>query len=217
MAAPRLIRRTRLEAKEDTRKRLLDAARAVFLREGFHGASVELVAAEAGFTKGAVYSTFESKADLFLALYEARVAERAAAMAKSTRTDMTRTWSEVLRRDRDWHLALIEFWVFAARNPALRKRFERLHREMRSAIVRTVARRFVERGQAVPVDLESVTRAQMALGNGFVLEAFLDPGIAAGSAYEAAAALLDEASLARAAVTRGPTEERGEARRRTSR
>jgi AcrR family transcriptional regulator len=199
MAAPRLIRRTRLEAKQDTRMRLLAAARAVFLREGFHGASVDMVAAEAGFTKGAVYSTFASKADLFLALYEARVIERAAAMEKSRWTDLSRIWSEVLRRDRDWHLALIEFWVFAARNPAIRKRFERLHSQMRLAIVRIVAGELEQSGRAVPADLEAVTRAQMALGNGFVLEAFLDPGVAAGPEYESAAALFHEA-LDRAAT-----------------
>jgi AcrR family transcriptional regulator len=190
-----------MEAKEDTRKRLLEAARAVFLREGFHGATVEMVAAEAGFTKGAVYSTFASKADLFLALYEARVRERAAGMAKGTPTDMTRTWSAILRRDRDWHLALIEFWVFAARNPEVRDRFERLHAEMRSAMVRTIARSLSERSRPIPADLESKARAHMALGNGFVLEAFLDPRIVAGSAYESAAAALDRALLDRATAT----------------
>src|SRR5581483_2177482 len=71
MAMRRLpVRRTRSEAKEDTRARLLAAARRVFVREGFHGATVDMVAAEAGFTKGAVYSAFTSKADLFLAVYE---------------------------------------------------------------------------------------------------------------------------------------------------
>ena len=201
MAALRLIRRSRIEAKEDTRKRLLEAARAVFLREGFHGATVEMVAAEAGFTKGAVYSTFASKADLFLALYEARVKERAAGMMEGTPRDATRTWSAILRRDRDWHLALIEFWAFAARNPEIRKRFERLHADMRSAIVRTIAHGLEERGRPVPIDLEPITRAQMALGNGFVLEAFLDPRLAAGSAYESAAAALDRALLGGATAT----------------
>jgi AcrR family transcriptional regulator len=200
MAAPRLIRRSRIEAKEDTRRRLLEAARAVFLREGFHGATVEMVAAEAGFTKGAVYSTFASKSDLFLALYEARVKERAAGM-EGTPRDATRTWSAILRRDRDWHLALIEFWAFAARNPEIRKRFERLHADMRSAIVRTIARGLEERGLPVPTDLEPITRAQMALGNGFVLEAFLDPRLAAGSAYESAAAALDRALRGGATAT----------------
>ena len=57
-----------------TRRHLLDAAATVFARQGFHGASLDDVAAVAGFTKGAVYSNFASKDDLFLAVFEDRYA-----------------------------------------------------------------------------------------------------------------------------------------------
>ena len=53
-----------------TRRHLLDAAAVVFARDGFHGASLDDVAATAGFTKGAVYSNFKSKEDLFLAVFD---------------------------------------------------------------------------------------------------------------------------------------------------
>ena len=67
------IRRlTRAESAERTRRRLLVAAQRVFFERGFHGASLEAVAEEAGLTKGAVYSRFEDKADLFLAYREER-------------------------------------------------------------------------------------------------------------------------------------------------
>jgi AcrR family transcriptional regulator len=206
----RIARRTRVEAKQDTRRRLLEAARRVFLREGFHGATVEMVAAEAGFTKGAVYSAFESKADLFLALYEERVAQRSAAieerLAAAPGDDVPRgivwSWAETLRRDRPWHLALVEFWVFAARDRAVRKRFERLHAAMRSAFARMIAQRLAHAGRPVPDDVESIARAHMALGNGFALEGFLDPELVAGAAYERAAAALDEALFERPAEAR---------------
>src|SRR4051794_41907842 len=67
---------TRAESKAATREELLDAARRVFLERGYHGASLELVAREAGYTKGAVYSAFASKADLFLALYDREIEAR---------------------------------------------------------------------------------------------------------------------------------------------
>src|SRR5258705_13817864 len=67
---PRLVR------TEDTRRRLLEAARRVFLKRGWFGTSLEMIVREAGLTKGAVYSRFKSKADLFLALLEERIAER---------------------------------------------------------------------------------------------------------------------------------------------
>src|SRR4051795_6101133 len=69
--------RNRREIKqEQTRARLLEAAAAVFARRGYHVATLEDVAAEAGFTKGAVYSNFESKEALFLALVDVEIGKR---------------------------------------------------------------------------------------------------------------------------------------------
>ena len=66
--------------REMTRRHLLEAAAVVFARDGFHGASLDDVAATAGFTKGAVYSNFKSKEDLFLALFDDRLVREAADM-----------------------------------------------------------------------------------------------------------------------------------------
>ena len=66
------------EQSERNRGLVLAAARRVFLARGYHGATLEQIADEAGFSKGVVYSQFESKADLFLGLLEARISERAA-------------------------------------------------------------------------------------------------------------------------------------------
>lgn len=57
-------------ALQDTRTKILEAAARVFARHGYAGASLELVAADAGMTKGAVYWHFSSKSDLFAALCE---------------------------------------------------------------------------------------------------------------------------------------------------
>src|SRR5262249_33234484 len=75
-------RLSRAEQAERNRALVLDAARRVFLARGYQGATLEQIAEEAGFSKGVVYSQFESKADLFLALLEARIAERAADNAR---------------------------------------------------------------------------------------------------------------------------------------
>src|SRR5580692_9220744 len=56
--------------RQQTRDHLLAAAAQVFAERGFHGATLDEVAAAAGFTKGAVYSNFKNKDDLFLALIE---------------------------------------------------------------------------------------------------------------------------------------------------
>src|SRR5580704_14433973 len=57
--------------RQQTRDHLLAAAAQVFAERGFHGASLDEVAAVAGFSKGAVYSNFKNKEDLFLALFKA--------------------------------------------------------------------------------------------------------------------------------------------------
>src|SRR5215471_359751 len=75
-------RLSRAEQAARNRARVLAAARRVFLARGYHGASLEQIADEAGFSKGVVYSQFDSKADLFLALLEARIEDRAAENAR---------------------------------------------------------------------------------------------------------------------------------------
>ena len=75
--ASRRARMSRAERKEMTRELLLDAAIEVFAEKGYHGASLDDVAEAAGFTKGAVYSNFTRKSDLFRALCE-RETQRAA-------------------------------------------------------------------------------------------------------------------------------------------
>ena len=60
------VRLTREQSRDQTRQRLLDAAQAVFTKKGFGASSVEDVAADAGYTRGAFYSNFSSKAELLL-------------------------------------------------------------------------------------------------------------------------------------------------------
>ena len=69
-----MTRLTRAQRRQQTRARLLDAAGQVFARRGFHAATVDEVAEAAGYTKGAVYSNFANKDELFLALLDQRLA-----------------------------------------------------------------------------------------------------------------------------------------------
>src|SRR5688572_12228928 len=175
----RIVRRTREEQREDTRRRLLDAARRVFLRRGFHGASLDLVAEEAGFTKGAVYSRFASKADLFLALLDERITARIAEMEAVAARErghlglsaaMGRQWDAKLREDEDWSLLLIEFRLHAARDPAVNRRYAAAHARLRGAIATIIERESREAGEALPVPAEDIARAALAMGTGAVLE-----------------------------------------------
>src|SRR5271154_6402080 len=66
--------------RQQTRDYLLQAAATVFTERGFYAASLDEVAAAAGFTKGAVYSNFKNKEDLFLALLEDAYARELSAL-----------------------------------------------------------------------------------------------------------------------------------------
>src|SRR3954462_14426309 len=106
---------SRARQKAATREALLAGGRTVFVRDGYHRASLDRVAAEAGFTKGAVYGHFAPKADLLLAIYQERSNSRAQTIAKAAagpkdlehlRRRMVADWREVIDGERGWSLLL---------------------------------------------------------------------------------------------------------------
>ena len=116
-----------------------------WLRSGFHGASVEEIAREAGATTGALYSNFAGKEDLFLALFEERIAADVGdysqiVAAGTTIEEQARgaadRWMAILRERPDYFPLLIEFCVYAIREPALRERLAGRFAALRSASAR---------------------------------------------------------------------------------
>jgi AcrR family transcriptional regulator len=90
---PRL---TRAEQQQRTRAALLDAAEHVFVDRGLQGASVEAITERAGYTRGAFYSNFASKEELFAELLQDRAYRRYRAMAQdSARGEGPATMREV--------------------------------------------------------------------------------------------------------------------------
>lgn len=136
-AAP--TRRNRVEQAAANREAVLDAAVSVFAEVGYAAASLDRIAELAGFSKGVVYSRFDSKADLFLAALQRRSDDRARrhvrelSLALSTGGDPVRALVEELitrsAADPGWRLALIEFRVLAARDEQLRRRYVEAHRQ----------------------------------------------------------------------------------------
>jgi AcrR family transcriptional regulator len=133
-------RLTRSERTALTRRELLDAAQRRFFRDGYHGTTLDDIADEAGYTKGAVYSTFKSKGGLFLAFFdevvERRVEEIRLLLAPHDADDAK--FSALAAQPVDEHnsqflLLTIEFWVHAAREPALLDAFAEARRRLRSS------------------------------------------------------------------------------------
>ena len=120
-------RLSRAERKEMTRELLLDAAIDVFAEKGYHGASLDDVADAAGFTKGAVYSNFTRKSDLFRALLDREAGRAAAARRQAIETAPLGLLPEIARELArqpgsypELEVLLVEFWLAAARDPSLR-------------------------------------------------------------------------------------------------
>jgi len=132
---------TREEQKAKTRARLLNSALRTFARKGYYEATVDDIARDAGLTTGAIYSHFKDKEDMFLAALDERARrdrdENASIMANGDRESRLRAIEERLIRivhDRDWTLLSHEFFLYAARNPRLRKLFrQRAKREITTA------------------------------------------------------------------------------------
>lgn len=193
-------RLSRKEQAEANQKRLLDAALEVFTERGFHGATLEQIAARAGFTTGVVYSRFASKADLFLALLERTIEERIArlgeldeAPAGDVPVALTRSWWDRVRRNPAWMLVVIEFRVHAARDPQLNARYSALHTRHVEAVAAVMARDLTRAGARPAEPPVDAARISLAMGVGMVLERWALGDDALGDLPERAAKLMQRA------------------------
>lgn len=182
------------EQKALTRRRLLDGAEAVFAQRGFHGASVEEIAREAGATTGALYANFASKEDLFLALFEERIAadvgDYSQIVAEGTTVEeqargAADRWMDILRERPAYFPLLIEFWAYAIREPLLRERLAGRFAALRAASTRLVLEGAEQQGYHPPNAEagELVGLLVNALGNGLALEKLADPDAVPDALY----------------------------------
>ena len=180
-------RLTRAEQAERNRGLVLDAARRIFLARGYHAATLEQIADEAGFSKGVVYSQFESKGDLFLALLEARIAQRAAENAKVAESlpdgDLLALIDHFTRGDQatpGWQLLVIEFRVYAARDPVLSRRYAAAHARTVDALAGVLATVCARSGQAPAIPPRRLAELALALSVGTALEQAANPDALGG-------------------------------------
>jgi AcrR family transcriptional regulator len=182
-------RLTRVEQTERNRALVLAAARTVFLDRGYHGATLEQIAEAAGFSKGVVYSQFESKADLFLSLLEARIEERAAENASLVERlagdgGVAALVEHLARGDRaepEWGLLVAEFRVHAARDPELNRRYAAAHARTRAALAEVLAAVTEGSGEQLPFAPGETADVALALATGMLLEQAADPEAMGGA------------------------------------
>lgn len=176
--------RTRTRPTRDaTRAAVLDCAQALFTEKGFHRTTVEDIAARAGFSRGAVYSSFPNKEQVFMALLRRRIAAQAAIVASAVTLEASgaararalgRAMAGFAEQEPGWTPLLMEFWAYALRDPALKLDLTALRRDVLAAAASTIPS---IRGAAADGALSdgAIASLILALSNGLGMEWATDP------------------------------------------
>jgi AcrR family transcriptional regulator len=180
-------RRADVKAKStergSSREQLLEAAAQVFARRGYRDASMNEIAAEAGFSKGALYWNFESKEELFFTLLD-DVDDRLRAfmaLAASAPTDrdvtaeLSRGLSAVLEQHRNMVLLFHEYSAMAVRNADLAVRYAKRNALLRRDIGRAIQARFEAIDVPLSMPAEQLATVVIALVDGLSTERLTEP------------------------------------------
>jgi AcrR family transcriptional regulator len=171
---------------QETQARLLEAAAEIFVREGYEAAQLDAIAAAAGRSKGAVYTHFKNKKDLFLALFEHRtrvciqelMSGLESCRSRKQRIEVFRTFYVGLAEDRTWPVLTLEFKLFALRHPGSKERLRRAFEMAKPPKdAASDARMF---GKLVGQRKTDNDLALVALGpifSGLILESYFEPKV----------------------------------------
>jgi AcrR family transcriptional regulator len=171
-------RLTRQESRLETRTRLLESAAQLFATGGYEGASVDLIAESAGYSKGAFYSNFGSKEAIYMELLDAHKRQEIEALAQLVAQDIPA--AELLslirnsegRRSSDFDFGLLsaEFQLQACRDKTFAKTYAKLHRAHRDTMAGLVTKLFAKLDRIPPSDPTDLADIIMALTTGLSLQ-----------------------------------------------
>jgi AcrR family transcriptional regulator len=170
-----------------TRQHLLDAAAIVFARNGFHGSTLDEVAATAGFTKGAVYSNFKSKDDLFLELLDDRIDRQFAIVSEVLESgshdaaDQFPRIREVLRSDMFWDESFITLWLefvlYARRNPEAEAKLTASVQRSRAQVEALIQHEYAIIGVRPNYPTRDLAEISLALISGLAIDRLVNPSV----------------------------------------
>ncbi|HWE33470.1 MAG TPA: TetR/AcrR family transcriptional regulator [Solirubrobacteraceae bacterium] len=176
-------RQTRKQKQAQTRGSLMRSASKLFAERGLDNASIDDVAREAGFTKGAFYANFGSKEALFREMLDERFAKRTAEIKRllaeeSSDEEKARRagddFAQMLRSDPEWQRLLFEFTAYAVRNEDFRRELVARRRILRDTVAAALRERATELGLDPAVPIEQVARMTGAMAAGFAVERMLE-------------------------------------------
>ena len=209
-AEGRLDRRTRAARAEGRKARdeLLTGALRVFARRGYREAGVDEIAAEAGYSKGALYWHFSGKEDLVAALIEERIdtpmRERFALLAsappeRDMSEEATRAFAQQLDGEREALLLEREYWSLAIRDPDLRARYAERQTELRRDLAAALEARARHVGTPdLTMPPQDIARIVMSIIGGLAVDELIEPGSVRPELLGEALAVLYSGLVARA-------------------
>jgi AcrR family transcriptional regulator len=185
-----------------TRRHLLEAAGVVFARQGFHGATLDEVAATAGFTKGAVYSNFTSKDDLFLALLEDRTERQLAVVSDvlaaggHAAAEQFPLVSQLFRGELFWDdefaTLYLEFVLYARRHSDAQMKLAESARRTRTMVQALIDAEYAALEIEPKYASADVAAMSLALFGGFGLDRLVDPRAVSSETLDTTLTLLFE-------------------------
>ena len=173
-----MARLTRAEQRELTRQRLIEAAGRVFCRMGFEAAPIDVIAEEAGFSRGAFYSNFESKDELFVELIshhlDAEIDTLSRALDRIKSADDLAPAIErryrVLGEDDSWCLLTTEFQLYTMRGGMKADQFGEIYESYRQRIGELIATHFERLGIESNLTPYEFGVSEIALSHGLALQ-----------------------------------------------
>jgi AcrR family transcriptional regulator len=176
-------RLSRPELRERTRERVLDAAERTFSEKGYHAASLDEIAEDAGYSKGAVYSNFSGKADLFLAVMDRRAEREAGGLAGQSPGAGAQGTPPTVEPS-GWALATLDFFLVAVHDERLRGLLAERYRQARARTSNLLPRQGgPAAGEPAWASPDEIATAAMAVGSGLIIQASLDDSAVAADLY----------------------------------
>jgi AcrR family transcriptional regulator len=178
--------KTRRQKQAETRSSLLRSAAKLVCRHGMDGASVEEVAQDAGYTKGAFYSNFKSKEELFLVMLDEKFGaelERIDRLLAGTgepgdeARDAAQDFVRYIHSDPEWPRLYFEFVAYAARNDAFRQELATRHRALRARLTEIYGRWSSGFPAPPPIPISDIAAMTDFMGDGFILDQLVDPAL----------------------------------------
>lgn len=181
------VQHTQNQRRERTRILLLAAAGEVFIKHGFNGASIDLIAETAGYTKGAIYFHFKNKQELLYGVikYRSDLIYKQLENTKQSEDPFAGLLDEPTQKkllgdwfDREkWMILLLEYLLFMQRNPDSKLEFRKLLQSDRQRLISIIEEKYRTAGKKPPMSPLEIAQIQEIVDIGFGVSRLIDPKI----------------------------------------